>query len=147
MGSSASAAPERKSATVTWPALFGVFLLSHLVGDFVLQTDWQASNKQHGLRGGGPTNRRALLMHGSVYTLAFVPALVWVADESGTLAAIAVAAAVWIPHMVVDDGNLVALWIQHVKHVYTVPSTVVRLGVDQSVHVLTLALVAYLVTG
>jgi hypothetical protein len=147
MGRSASTAPEGKSATVTWSALFGVFLLSHLVGDFVLQTDWQASNKQHGLRGGGPTNRRALLMHGLVYTLAFVPALVWVADESGTLAAIAVGAAVWIPHMVVDDGNLVAMWIRQVKHVQGVPSTVVRLGVDQSTHVLTLALVAYIVTG
>jgi hypothetical protein len=147
MGSSASAAPERRSTTVTWSALFGVFLLSHLVGDFVLQTDWQASNKQHGLRGGGPTNRRALIMHGLVYTLAFVPALVWVAHDSGALTAVAVGAAVWIPHMLVDDGNLVALWIRNVKHVYTVPSTVVRLGVDQSVHVLTLALVAYLVTG
>ena len=132
---------------MTWAALFGVFMLSHLLGDFVLQTHWQATNKQHGMRGGGPTNRRALLMHGLVYTLAFVPALVWVADESGTLAAIGVGVAVWLPHMVVDDGNLVALWIRQVKHVHGEPSTVVRLGLDQSVHALTLALVAYLVTG
>jgi hypothetical protein len=147
MRSSASAAPAGSNATVTWSALFGVFLLSHLVGDFVLQTQWQATNKQHGLRGGGPTNRRALLMHGLVYTLAFVPALVWVADDSGTLAAIAVGVAVWVTHMVVDDGNLVAVWIRQVKHVHGVPSTVVRLGLDQSVHALTLALIAYLVTG
>jgi hypothetical protein len=146
MGSSAAAAPERETATVTWAALFGVFLLSHLVGDFLLQTDSQASEKEHGLRG-GPVKRRALAMHGLVYTLAFVPALIWVADDSGALAAIAVAAAVGLPHVLVDDGSLVALWIRRVKHVHGVPSTVVRLGVDQSSHVLALALVAYLVTG
>lgn len=33
---------------MTWPELFGVFLLCHLFGDFGLQTDWQASNKQGG---------------------------------------------------------------------------------------------------
>jgi hypothetical protein len=145
MGSSA-AAPERESTAVTWPALLGVFLLSHLVGDFLFQTDWQASEKAHGLRGGA-VKRRALAMHSLVYTVAFVPAVVWVGVESGALTAIAVAAGVGLPHAFVDDGGMVALWIRRVKHVEGVPSTVVRLGVDQTAHLLALALVAYLVTG
>jgi hypothetical protein len=131
---------------VTWSALFAVFLLSHLVGDFMLQTDWQASNKEHGLRA-NPGSRRALALHGLTYTLAFVPALVWVAGDSGSLAAIGVAALVGLPHVIVDDGSLVEAWLRQVKRVHGTPSTVVRLGVDQSLHVLALAAVALAVTG
>jgi hypothetical protein len=131
---------------VTWSALFAVFLLSHLVGDFMLQTDWQASNKEHGLRA-NPGSRRALALHGLTYTLAFVPALVWVAGDSGSLAAIGVAALVGLPHVIVDDGSLVEAWLRQVKRVQGTPSTVVRLGVDQSLHVLALAAVALAVTG
>jgi hypothetical protein len=136
----------RRSAEVSWPALFGVFLLSHLVGDFALQTDWQASEKAHGLIGSGGENRRALMRHGLSYTAAFIPALVWIGVESSPGAAIGAAALVLIPHLIVDDGLLVGWWIRHVKHVNGPPTTVVRLGVDQSAHVLALAAVALLVT-
>jgi len=132
---------------MSWPALFGVFLLSHLLGDFLLQTDWQASEKRHGLIGGTRVNRRALASHGMIYTLAFVPALVWVGIESSALSAVGVAALVGVPHVIVDDGTLLAWWTRHVKHVHGVPSTVVRIGADQSTHVLALAAVAFLVTG
>ncbi len=131
---------------MTWPALFGVFLLSHLFGDFLLQTDWQAGNKQAGLRERGE-HLRALSSHALLYTVAFVPALIWIGIESGALVAVAVAAGIGVPHAIVDDGTLVGAWIRRVKHVHGTPSTVVRLGVDQSSHVLALALVAYLVTG
>jgi hypothetical protein len=131
---------------VSWPALFGVFLLSHLAGDFLLQTDWQANNKQGGL-GAHPRARRALALHGVTYTLAFVPALLWVADNSGVAAAVGVALLVALPHVVVDDGRLVGAWVHHVKRVDGVPTTVVRLGVDQTLHLFALAAVAFLVTG
>ncbi len=142
----AAAAPVRERDTMTWPALFGVFLLCHLFGDFLLQTDWQASNKARGLRDRGE-NLRALSSHALVYTLSFLPALIWIGIESGALVAVAVAAGVGIPHAIVDDGALITAWIRRVKHVHGTPSTVVRLGADQSAHVLALALVAYLVTG
>ena len=131
---------------MTWPALFGVFLLCHLFGDFLLQTDWQASNKQRGLRDRAE-HLPALASHALIYTLAFLPALIWIGIESGALVAVAVAAGIGIPHAIVDDGALVSKWIRHIKHVHGTPSTVVRLGVDQSSHVLALALLAYLVTG
>jgi len=130
---------------VTWPALFGVFLLSHLAGDFLLQTDWQANHKGHESRGRGP--HRALGVHGITYTLAFVPALLWVAAESGAAVALGVAVLVLLPHVVIDDGRLVGAWVHHVKRVHGTPTTVVRLGVDQTLHVLSLAGVAFLVTG
>jgi hypothetical protein len=131
---------------VTWPALFGVFLLSHLAGDFLLQTNWQASHKGHGL-GHDRESRRALTQHGVLYTLAFLPAFVWVGDESGIAPAVGIAALILVTHVIIDDGGLVAAWVRHVKHVEGTPSTVVRLGVDQSLHVLLLAGAALLITG
>jgi Protein of unknown function (DUF3307) len=124
---------------MTWPALFGVFLLSHLVGDFLLQTSWQATHKAHGF-GGDTEARRALVSHGLVYTLAFVPALIWVASESGIGIGLGVAALVLLPHVIIDEGTLVASWVRHIKHVEGAPSVVVR-------HVVMLAGVALLATS
>jgi Protein of unknown function (DUF3307) len=131
---------------VTWPALFGVFLLSHLAGDFLLQTEFHATHKAGAFRA-RPDARRALASHGLSYMLAFVPALLWVAGDSGGAAAIGVAALVGLPHIVIDDGELVAIWVRQVKRGNGTPTTVVRVGVDQTFHVLALAAVALLVTG
>ena len=130
---------------MTWPALFGVFLLSHLAGDFLLQTDWQATHKRHGQGASSP--HLALGVHGLTYTLAFVPALLWVAGQSGAAVAVGIALLVALPHVVIDDGRLVGAWVHHVKRVNGTPPTVVRLGVDQSLHLIALAAVAFLVTG
>jgi hypothetical protein len=128
---------------VTWPALFGAFVLSHLVGDFLLQTDWQAMNKQGGLGRDGEA-RRALATHVLTYTLAFVPALVWTATELTALAAVGLALVIAIPHAAVDDGRFVSGWVRRVKGVQGTPPNVVRLGVDQTLHVLALGAVALL---
>jgi Protein of unknown function (DUF3307) len=131
---------------VSWPALFGVFLLCHLSGDFLLQTNWQATRKAGGL-GGDRQARRALATHGLIYTFAFLPALVWVAGEWGSPTAVGIAALVLLPHVIIDDGRLVAAWVRGVKHVQDPPSEVVRVGVDQTLHLLSLAAVALLATG
>jgi Protein of unknown function (DUF3307) len=126
---------------VTWSALFGAFVLSHLVGDFLVQTDWQAMNKQGGL-GRDTAARRALATHVLTYTLAFVPALVWTATEVTVLAGVGLALLIAIPHAAVDDGRFVSGWVRRVKGVQGTPPNVVRLGVDQSLHVLALGAVA-----
>jgi Protein of unknown function (DUF3307) len=131
---------------VNWPAVFGVFLLSHLTGDFLLQTDWQATHKERGL-GRDSHARRALALHGLTYMLAFIPALVWLAGGTGAAATVGIAALVAVPHVLIDDGRMVGAWTREVKHVQGAPTTVVRLGVDQTLHVLALAAVAFLVTG
>ena len=67
-----------------WVEVFAAFVVCHLVGDYLLQTDWQALHKRGGL-GSDPVSRRALVSHIVTYTLAFVPALIWLADDIGRL--------------------------------------------------------------
>ena len=34
---------------MSWVAVFAGFLVAHMVGDYLLQTDWQARHKRGGL--------------------------------------------------------------------------------------------------
>jgi hypothetical protein len=120
---------------MTWPALMVAFLVCHAAGDLLLQTEWQAVNKVHGL--GSAAGRGALVSHVSTYTLAFVPALIWVAVDRSVLGAIGIAAVIAVPHILVDDGHLVRIWMRHVKHAPD-PSPSLQLMVDQSFHVVCL---------
>ena len=52
-----------------------------MVGDYLLQTDWQARNKRCGL-GGDRVARARCSRHVTTYTLAFVPALIWIAQRA-----------------------------------------------------------------
>src|ERR671923_2781028 len=96
-----------------WVEVFAVFVICHLVGDYLLQTEWQARHKRGGL-GPDPTARRALFMHVTTYPLAFVPGLVWLADDIGA-GVIWVAALVFVPHLVQDDFRLLAAYMAKVK--------------------------------
>jgi hypothetical protein len=121
---------------VPWVEVFSVFVVCHLTGDYLLQTDWQAANKVGGL-GSDPLARRALLAHIATYTLAFAPAFAWLAGDLGAgalLAALFVAA----PHLVQDDGRLLDLYLRRVKRCDpdTVPG--VRAAADQAFHLLAL---------
>jgi len=127
---------------VSWVSLFAAFLVAHMVGDYLFQTDWQARNKRGGLSGG--VAFRALIAHVTTYTLAFVPALIWVADELDAGWAVFGAALIFLPHFVIDDGRIVAGYLAHVKRVDGF-NTSVASSVDQSFHVLSLFLVALLI--
>jgi hypothetical protein len=127
-----------------WSELFIVFVLSHLAGDYLLQTEWQASHKRGGL-GPDPVARRALLSHVALYTLAFVPALVWLGSERTPLTAVIAAAAIALPHLVVDDARVVNRWIDRVKHVPPPAPPTLFAAVDQSMHLVCLWVVAVLV--
>ncbi len=120
---------------MSWPAALLALLVSHLVGDFLLQTEWQALNKMRGLT--DSASRRALGRHLFNYSIAFIPALVWIGLETSTARAVAVGALVAIPHLLIDDGRLVRIWLREVKHA---PETapMVWLMVDQTFHVLCL---------
>jgi hypothetical protein len=125
---------------MSWPELFLVFLMCHLAGDYLLQTDWQVRNKPGGL-GSDPVARRALTSHLLTYTLAFVPALIWVGDELSAWTAVACALAIAVPHLVVDDRRLLILYIRRVKRSDPVPADLLA-AVDQSVHLIMLWAVA-----
>jgi hypothetical protein len=128
---------------VTWVSLFAGFLVAHMVGDYLLQTDWQARHKRRGL-GNDPLSRRALLTHVTTYTLAFVPAFIWIASELDPAWAVVSAVLVFVPHVLIDDGRLVAVYLARVKRVDGFNVSVAA-SVDQSFHVLSLWLVAMLV--
>lgn len=116
--------------------MFIVLALSHMAGDFLLQTDWQAQNKAGGL-GADPVARKALVSHVATYTLAFVPALVWLGGDIGARA-VGIAAVIAVPHLVQDDGRLIATYIRRVKGPGAEEVAVVMVGADQALHMLAL---------
>lgn len=130
---------------MTWVEVFAVFVVSHLVGDFLLQTDWQAGNKENGL-GPDPVHRRALGLHVLTYMVAFVPALIWIALETDVLWAIVIAAAIAVPHLVQDDRRLLDRYMRSVKGV-TEKALGLRIAVDQAFHVVFLFAAALLVVA
>ena len=125
-----------------WVEVFLVFVVSHLAGDFLLQTEWQATHKFRGLAGGEAA--RALLTHVFSYTLAFVPALVWLGANIGWDVAWVVAL-IAIPHLIQDDGRLLLGYLRRVKHSDAEIGSLVFVMADQSFHVITLFAVALMV--
>jgi len=130
---------------VPWVEVFAVFLVCHNVGDYLFQTEWQASNKIGGL-GSDPVARRALLAHIAMYTLAFVPALIWLTSSLGA-GVLLVAALIALPHLVQDDGRLLDLYLARIKRCNPKAVLVVRPVVDQAFHFVSLFAVAIAAGG
>jgi hypothetical protein len=128
---------------VNWVSVFAAFLVAHMVGDYLFQTDWQARNKRGGLSG-DRVAFRALFTHVATYTLAFVPALVWIGDQLDPGWAVLAAALIFLPHLILDDGRIVRAYLANVKRAQGFDVGLAA-SVDQSFHVLSLFLVALLV--
>jgi hypothetical protein len=120
---------------VTWSEALLALLVSHVAGDVLIQTEWQALMKMRGV--GDPVGRRALARHIVTYTLGFLPALAWIAAETNVVRAVAVAALLATTHVVIDDGRLVSAWLRKVKRAVD-PTTALSIAVDQSFHILCL---------
>jgi hypothetical protein len=122
--------------------VFAVFFVSHQVGDYLLQTEWQARHKHGGLTGTAE-ERRALLSHIASYTVAFVPALVWLwsSRHAGVLW---VAALIAVPHLIQDDGTLLAGYARRVKGADIAANPSLGVAIDQAFHILALFLAALL---
>jgi hypothetical protein len=114
-----------------------VFWVTHLVGDFLLQTEWQAAHKHGGL-GRDPASRVALFSHVIVYTLCFIPALIWVGADTGALAAVGLGAVIFLPHLVIDDGRLLHAYMLRIKRCPDPPPAGLTASVDQSLHLISL---------
>jgi Protein of unknown function (DUF3307) len=127
---------------MAWVEVFAAFVVCHLAGDYLLQTDWQARHKRAGL-GRDPVARRALFSHVTSYTLAFVPALIWMASDIGANV-IWVAALIFFPHLIQDDGRLLTSYMQLFKGGEVPDNTSVAAAVDQSFHFITLFGIALL---
>lgn len=123
-----------------WVEVSVVFFISHLVGDFLVQTDWQARHKHGGL-GRDPVNRRALVAHVCTYTLCFVPALVWIGGQQGVAEAFGIGVLIAIPHAAIDDARLLLAYMERVKGS---TSRDLAFYVDQSMHLICLSATALL---
>ena len=121
---------------MAWVEIFAVLVVCHAAGDFLLQTDWQATHKRAGL-GPDRERRRALVSHTTTYTLAYAPALAWLAGDLGAAGTAALAAGIFLPHLVQDDGRLLSSYVRAVKHTEPAPG-MLMLAVDQSFHLLVL---------
>lgn len=130
---------------MAWTEVFIVLVISHLVGDFLLQTDWQAKYKYGGL-GPDPVRRRALGTHIVTYMLCTLPALVWIAAEGGIDRAVLAAIVIAVPHWVQDDGRLLDLYMAAVKGTAD-SSPGLRIAVDQSFHAVALFLTALVIAS
>ena len=127
-----------------WVEVFVVFFVSHEVGDYLLQTDWQAMHKRGGLSSPG-VRRRALCSHIATYTLAFVPGLIWLAGSISWGAAVGTAALIAIPHLIQDDGRLLTEYARLVKKADLNANPSLGAVLDQAFHFLALFLTALLV--
>lgn len=125
---------------------FAEFLVSHHIGDYILQTDFQALNKSGGL-GDDEKSRKALVHHGMTYTAAFMPALLGVARRTSLPRALGVAALITIPHMAIDDGRLLKAYMKKVKRVDSDDEPGLTAHVDQSLHMVCLWAAARLAGG
>ena len=128
---------------MSWVSVLAGFLVAHMVGDYLLQTDWQARHKRGGL-GSDPVARKALICHVTSYTLAFLPAFIWIGSDLGVVWAVLAAVMVYVPHLVIDDGRVVTLYLARVKRVDGL-NLGVAASVDQSFHVLSLFLAAMVI--
>src|ERR1700761_5531458 len=124
---------------MSWGPLFAAFLVCHLAGDLLLQTEWQALTKVRGF--GDPEGRRALISHVTTYTLPYLPVLVWIGVDRGLVRAVVVALLIALPHVFIDDGRFVRVWLRQVKH-SPEPAPSLRLMFAQSFPVVALPAVA-----
>ena len=129
---------------MSWVEIFAVFVVSHVLGDYLLQTDWQATHKRGGL-GRDRNARNALLSHVLSYTLAFVPAGIWLATDGdlGALGLALLALGIYVPHALQDDGRLLTHYIRVVKG--DGAAETVFTAVDQSFHLIILFCTALVV--
>jgi len=119
---------------LNWGEVFAALIVSHLAGDFLLQTDWQARNKGGGL-GRDPLSRRALRDHIATYTLCFLPALVWIGVETNAVRAVLIGLLIAAQHWIQDDGRLLDAYMSRIKGSAD-PAPGLRIAVDQSFHLL-----------
>lgn len=127
-----------------WVEVALTFFMCHLVGDYLLQTDWQARHKHRGLSR-DRVALRALVSHVVTYSFAYVPAVVWIGAEQGTGVALVAIAGISIPHLLQDDGRLIALYLARVKNCDAREAPFVAAAVDQTLHLVTLFGLALLV--
>jgi hypothetical protein len=122
--------------------LFDLLLVSHFVGDWLLQADWMAANKR-----GRPWSA-ACIVHCLVYTAVVGLGLVLAAAGGfvtltpvGTLGALIF---IFVTHWLIDGFNLPRAWNRLVNRT---EKEFVLIVLDQTMHLVTLAGLAWWLTN
>lgn len=116
-------------------SLFETFFITHLVMDWIFQTEWEAMEKSK--------KWLPLIVHCSVYTLGFVPAFLLYKVSLLLLFLI------FISHVILDQRKLETLIVERIKtfRKSKVPEFfwwILLIGIDQTLHLLILAVVVTL---
>jgi hypothetical protein len=117
--------------------LFSELLLGHLLGDWLLQSDWMALGKRRGLfTWPGVT-------HFTLYTVSILGTLWFFGSGPGSLLMWGVVGLIiFLTHWLVDSTNLVQGWMRLAGQR---DQALVRLMVDQTLHLFVLALIVEVV--
>ena len=129
--------PAPEADDVPWVEVFAVLLVCHAVGDFLLQTEWQATHKRGRARPRPRAPPRARRPRRRRTRSPSSPALAWLAGDLGAGGIAALAAGVFVPHLVQDDGRLLSAYVRTVKRTEPAPG-MLMLAVDQSFHLVVL---------
>ena len=116
--------------------LFSWLLLGHLVGDWLLQNDWMAKGKKRALL------TRAGLVHFLVYAGVMLAALGLTGGRAYSPLIYAASGVIFfVSHWLIDATTLVERWIRFYGQTNTM---LMRVMVDQVLHLLVVAVVAFL---
>jgi len=112
-------------------------MIGHLVGDWLLQNDWMAKGKKQGLLAS------AGMVHYAVYTATVIGALRLSGARDENLAFYVLFCAItFVSHWLIDATNIVGRWMRFYRQSEL---EMVRVMVDQTMHLLVLALLAVFV--
>ncbi|KFL63784.1 DUF3307 domain-containing protein [Bacillus cereus ATCC 10876] len=116
-------------------SLFIVLYIGHKIGDYLLQTDYQAVNKKD--------NWIALISHCFIYTLAVsIMAYVFVGFFNWTAIFI-----LFISHIIIDRKIFLNWWAKNIKRIRDTEEPAVQPGLielDQAFHYIILFIISFL---
>jgi hypothetical protein len=119
--------------------LFEKLFVAHLVADWLLQTEWQALNKDH--------NYRALFSHIGVYSLVILGVLL-VNFGFQNITVYWVVGMIALTHAFIDRRWPVIWFMKTFRLIVErEPKQVLLLAVDQTFHILLLAIAALVISG
>jgi hypothetical protein len=118
---------------------FACLLMGHLLGDWLLQNDWMAKGKKQGLF------TLAGTVHFAIYTATTISAL-WLSGvaEKNLMSYLILGVVMIASHWLLDATDVARQWMRFYRQS---DLEIVRVMVDQTLHVLVLVLVTILLWG
>ena len=105
--------------------LFEIFLITHLIMDFIFQRQWEALNKH--------TRLKALIFHCFIYTIGFIPVF-WLLNINFLWLIV-----IFVSHFIIDQNSIVLWLLEKFKGIEKEKVseslwTLFLIGIDQILH-------------